>query len=273
MSAAGPPPEALSLRLPRGHVTVVTGAGRGIGLACARAVLAAGGNVALADLKDDQLEEARLAVDPEGERSSAHRVDVSDQTSVTELIRDVAGAHGQLDAVINAAGRLQVAPALELTAEDWEANFSVNARGSFLVATEAARHFIEAETSGRIVLFGSIVARVARPNNLAYCASKAAAAQINRCLAFELAHHGINVNMVTPGSTATEMLVGDQLGKDPDAIRGVIEGDASRWRLGIPLGRLAEPGDQAAAALFLISEGSRHITGTEIVVDGGQTVV
>lgn len=273
MSAIDPAPQALSLGLPQGHVTLVTGGGRGIGLACARAVLAAGGNVALADLDDDQLGEARSAVDPDGERSSAHRVDVSEQASVAQLIGDVVDAHGRLDAVVNAAGRLQVSPALELTPEDWESSFAVNARGSFLVATEAARHFIESVTAGRVVLFGSIVARVARPNNLAYCASKAAAAQVNRCLALELAPHGINVNMVSPGSTATEMLVGGQLGMDPEAIRGVVEGDASRWRLGIPLGKLAEPGDPAAAALFLISEGARHITGTEIVVDGGQTVV
>jgi 2,3-dihydro-2,3-dihydroxybenzoate dehydrogenase len=271
--STGANPGALSSGLRPGHVTVVTGSRRGIGLACARAFLAAGGRVALADLDEEDLREAQRGLDPEGKVTSIHRVDVSEPSSVARMLDEAIATHGGLDAIVNAAATLRQAPATELTLEDWDLTFGVNARGSFIVATEAARRFIEHGTPGRIVLFGSIIARVVRPDSIAYCASKAAVGQISRCLAFELAKHGINVNVVSPGSTATEMLIDGQLNRDPVAIQGVIDGDATKWRLGIPLGRLAEPSDPAAAALFLTTEASRQITGTEIVVDGGQTVV
>ncbi len=273
MSAAPETSDALGLGLRKGHVTVVTGSRRGIGFACARAFLAAGGRVALADVDEQDLREAQRQLDPAGKLTSIHRVDVSDAVSVARMFDQAISAHGRFDAIVNAAACLRLAPAVELSLDDWDATFGVNARGSFIVGTEAARRFIHSGTSGRIILFGSIIARVARPKSLAYCASKAAVGQVSRCLALELAEHGINVNVVSPGSTATEMLVDGQLRRDPKAIQGVVDGDATQWRLGIPLGHLAEPNDPAAAALFLATEAARHITGTEIVVDGGQTVV
>jgi 2,3-dihydro-2,3-dihydroxybenzoate dehydrogenase len=110
-------------------------------------------------------------------------------------------------------------------------------------------------------------------NNAAYCASKAALIQAARCMALELAPYDITVNTISPGSTATEMLLDVQIGGRPDAARSVIEGDAAQWRLGIPLGRLAEPADQAAMAVFLAGAGGRHITGQDFAVDGGQSTV
>ena len=83
----------------------------------------------------------------------------------------------------------------------------------------------------------------------------------------------ITVNVVSPGSTATEMLLEDQLGGGVDARERALQGDLATWRLGVPLGRLAEPADQAAAAVFLAGDGARHITGQELIVDGGQAVV
>jgi len=89
-------------------------------------------------------------------------------------------------------------------------------------------------------------------------------------MALELGPHGITVNAISPGSTETEMLVGTQVAGD---IKSVIHGDASQWRLGIPLGRLAQPEDQARATAFLVSDAARHITGQELAVDGGQNTV
>jgi NAD(P)-dependent dehydrogenase (short-subunit alcohol dehydrogenase family) len=91
-------------------------------------------------------------------------------------------------------------------------------------------------------------------------------------MALELARYGITVNAVCPGSTATKMLVDVQAKSNPNLLDGIIHGSIEQWRTGIPLGKLAEPEDQAAMAVFLASEGGRHITGQAINIDGGQTL-
>jgi 2,3-dihydro-2,3-dihydroxybenzoate dehydrogenase len=130
---------------------------------------------------------------------------------------------------------------------------------------------VEQGHGGRIVLYASIAGTsVVRRNNVAYCASKAAVAHAVRAMALELGPHGITVNAISPGSTETEMLVGTQVAGD---IESVIRGDAAQWRLGIPLGHLAQPEDQARATAFLVSDAARHITGQELAIDGGQNTV
>ena len=121
------------------------------------------------------------------------------------------------------------------------------------LAQACARHFVSAGVPGRIILFASIVgARVVRLNNTAYSASKAALIQAVRCMALELAPHAITVNTISPGSTATTMLADVQARGD---LASVIHGNAAEWRLGVPLGRLADPADQAALARFLAGDG------------------
>jgi 2,3-dihydro-2,3-dihydroxybenzoate dehydrogenase len=251
------------------RAALIVGAGRGIGLACARALAGAGYSVALADRDVSGLQ---------SEASShpgfvtTHQVDVSEAGQVERLIAEVLEAHDHLDVVVNAAGMLLVRPALETDATSWDQVFAVNARGSFLVASAVARAFRAQRTGGRIILFGSIIARIARLNNVAYCASKAAVIQMARCMALELAADGITVNVVSPGSTRTEMLEA-QLGADPGRWDLAIHGDLKTWRLGVPMGRLAEPDDHARLVLFLADESSGHITGQEFIVDGGQSLV
>jgi 2,3-dihydro-2,3-dihydroxybenzoate dehydrogenase len=202
---------------------------------------------------------------------TAHAVDVADEASVDELVREAVAALGQLDIVVCTAGVLFPAPFLDQTLAEWDRTFAVNTRGAFLVAQRSARQMVEQGKGGRIVLYASIVGTsVVRRNNVAYCASKAAVAQAVRAMALELGPHGITVNAISPGSTETEMLVSTQAAGD---IESVIHGDASQWRLGIPLGRLAEPKDQALATAFLASDAARHITGQELAIDGGQNTV
>jgi 2,3-dihydro-2,3-dihydroxybenzoate dehydrogenase len=167
---------------------------------------------------------------------------------------------------------LLVRPALETDASSWDQVFAVNARGSFLVASAAARAFLAQRSAGRIILFGSIIARTARLNNVAYCASKAAVIQMARCMALELGPSGITVNVISPGSTKTEMLEA-QLGADREKWDMAIHGDLKTWRLGVPTGRLADPDDHARLVVFLAAESSSQITGQDFVVDGGQSVV
>jgi 2,3-dihydro-2,3-dihydroxybenzoate dehydrogenase len=251
------------------RAALVVGAGRGIGLACARALGGAGYSVALADRDVSGLGSVASS---SSELVTTHQVDVSDADQVEGLIAEVVAAHGHLDVVVNTAGRLLVRPALETDASSWDEVFAVNARGSFLVASAAARTFRARGTAGRIILFGSIIARTARLNNVAYCASKAAVIQMARCMALELGPAGITVNVVSPGSTRTEMLEA-QLGSDPGRWDLAINGDLKTWRLGVPTGRLADPDDHARLVVFLAAESSGQITGQEFIVDGGQSVV
>lgn len=252
------------------RTALVVGAGRGIGLACARALVEAGYAVAMADRDTKGLKAEGPA--SSGARITTHQVDVSNAEQVERLITEVSEAHDHIDVVVNTAGMLLVRPALETDASSWDQVFAVNARGSFLVASAAARAFLAQGTGGRIVLFGSIIARTARLNNVAYCASKAAVIQMARCMALELGPQGITVNVISPGSTKTEMLEA-QLGTDPDKWDMAINGDLKTWRLGVPTGRLAEPDDHARVVVFLAAESSGQITGQEFIVDGGQSVV
>lgn len=254
-----------------GRVALVVGATGGIGLACARAFAEAGASVALADLELARVQAA--AGDIRAARVSAHAVDLSLPTAATELVDRVVAEHGSLDIVVSAAGFLRPASLLELTVDDWDQTHAVNIRGNVLLAQAAARVFVERGTPGRIIVYASIVSRMARLNNVAYASSKAALVQAVRCMALELAPHGITVNAVSPGSTATPMLLETQLRGSPEALRQAIQGDLSTWRLGVPMGRLADPADQAAAAVFLAGDAARHITGQELFVDGGQSVV
>ncbi len=251
-----------------GRVALVTGAQRGIGLACAKAFIGAGARVACVDLPDGELESA---VERLGPGASAHGADLAQVDGAEQLVADVLQRHGRLDVLVNAAGVLAPAPFLELTPDQWDSTLAVNTRGAVFLAQACARHFVSASVAGRIVLFASIVGRsVVRPNNTAYSASKGAIIQAARCMALELGPHSITVNTISPGSTATEMLVNVQARGD---VESIVRGNAAEWRLGIPLGRLAEPSDQAALALFLASDGARHITGQDLAVDGGQTTV
>jgi len=248
------------------------GAQRGIGFACARTFAAAGASVALADVAGSNITEACASL--RAATCTAHTVDVADPESVRALVKEVVGHHGRIDILVNAAGVLAVRPFLEVPLSDWEHTFAVNTRGSFLLAQAVAGELVKQGSGGRIILFASIIARNGvRLNNVAYCASKAAVVQAARCMALELAPHGITVNTISPGSTATEMLVDVQARGDPKILDGVVHGNLAEWRLGIPIGRLAEPDDLAATALFLASDAARHVTGQELIVDGGQTIL
>jgi NAD(P)-dependent dehydrogenase (short-subunit alcohol dehydrogenase family) len=253
-----------------GKCALIVGAAQGIGKRCAVVFEALGATVCLADVHLDRVEGVRLSLSRPNEHS-AFCVDVTNETSVDQLFRDASESGNQLDIAVCTAGVLLPAPFLEQTATEWDETFAVNARGAFLVAQRAARQMVKRGAGGRIILYSSIVGTdVVRQNNVAYCASKAAVAQAMRAMALELGPHNITVNAISPGSTETEMLVSTQTGGD---IESVIQGDAKQWRLGIPLGRLAQPEDQAFATAFLASDAARHITGQEIAVDGGQNTV
>lgn len=252
------------------RVAVVTGAARGIGFAIAARLVEDGARVAVLDLRAAEAETAASTLRRAGGISVGLPVDVSNQRSVQESVRSVVREFGGIDVWVNNAGIIRTSLIQDIAEEDWEAQFRVNAKGTFLCCQAAVPEMAK-RGGGSIVNLGSICAQLPRVNSAAYCASKAAVVQFSRILALEIARHRIRVNVLCPGTTATEML--REVGRlNPDFERKAIEGDFATFRGPIPLGRLATPEDQAAMVAFLVSDAAAHITGQVLFVDGGQTL-
>ncbi|WP_344968064.1 2,3-dihydro-2,3-dihydroxybenzoate dehydrogenase [Streptosporangium fragile] len=245
-----------------GTVAVVTGAAQGIGEAVARALCAAGAAVAALDVNAERV--GRVAA--ELGTAVAYPCQVTDSAAVDTVVARVEADLGPIGLLVNVAGVPCPGPAVSVTDEAWARAFAVNAGGVFHLSRAVARRMIP-RRSGSIITIGSSAASVPRVDMSAYAASKAAAVQFTRCLGLELAPYGIRCNVVSPGSTDTPMQRALWTGGH-DA-RAVIEGSPARFRVGIPLGRLADPEDVANAVLFLASDRARHITMHDLYVDGG----
>ncbi|MCW8176348.1 2,3-dihydro-2,3-dihydroxybenzoate dehydrogenase [Verminephrobacter aporrectodeae] len=194
-------------------------------------------------------------------------VDVRDGAALEAAVQRIEAELGPITALVNGAGILRCGEALELDLEDWLDTFAVNTTGVFLLSRAVARRMAP-RRAGCIVTVSSNAAAVPRTRMGAYAASKAAAAHFTKCLGLELASLGIRCNVVSPGSTDTPMQRALWDGDDAAAAR-VVAGSLEQFRTGIPLGRIAEAADIAAAVLFLCSDGARHITMHNLCVDGG----
>ena len=250
----------------RNSVAVVTGAGQGIGAAVARALAERGGCVAAVDVNADRIDRLAAELTAAGHRATAYPADVSDAAAVDTVVKRVEHECGPIGILVNVAGVLRTGPVVELSDEDWAKVFAVNTTGVFHVCRAVAGRMVE-RRRGAIVTVGSNAAGVPRMHMAAYAASKAATSMFTKCLGLELAEYNIRCNVVAPGSTDTEMLRSMWTG--PDSSAEVIEGSLDRYRVGIPLRRLAEPADVAAAVVFLVSDEARHITMHDLYVDGG----
>jgi 2,3-dihydro-2,3-dihydroxybenzoate dehydrogenase len=252
-----------------GRVAIVTGAARGIGAAVTTALAGQGALVAAIDVDGAAVEESAAAHQADGRRVLALGADVSDPADVDRVVTDVERLLGEIGILVNVAGILRPGPVLDTTDADWAATFAVNTNGVFLTARAVAARMVP-RRSGCIVTVGSNAAGIPRTGMAAYAASKAAATVFTRCLGLELAAHGIRCNIVSPGSTDTDMqraLWTDERGADR-----VIAGSLADYRTGIPLGRIADPADIADAVSFLVSDQARHITMHDLYVDGGATL-
>ncbi|REC94634.1 2,3-dihydro-2,3-dihydroxybenzoate dehydrogenase [Kushneria indalinina] len=253
-----------------GERIVITGAARGIGATLAHDLLGEGASVALLDSLGEALADtaARLGREFGAERVSAHVVDVSDSDVVEAAIAEIE-ARAPITRLAHVAGVLQMGRITELTDAQWLHAMNVNTTGVFNVTRAVARRMAERD-NGAIVVVGSNAADTPRQAMGAYCASKAATHQLVRCLGLEMAEHNVRCNIVSPGSTDTDMQRGmwvDDSGRD-NVIRGSLEG----WKLGIPLKRIAEPEDVSEAIRFLLSDRARHITMHDMRIDGGATL-
>ena len=239
-------------------VAIVIGAARGIGAAIAERLMEEGARVAIADTLEA---EGRAAAERLSQRGEAAFVatDVGRKESVDALIEATLARFGRVDILVQNAGIYPYTMLPDIAVEEWDAVLGVNLRGCFLAVQACARP-MRAQGYGRIVLTSSITGpRVTSPGHGHYSASKAGINGLIRAAAIELAPDGITVNGVEPGNIMTE---GMRTERSPEYVRAMERS--------VPLGRLGTPRDVAHAVLFLASDEAAYITGTTIIVDGGQ---
>lgn len=245
-----------------GQAALVTGAGGGLGGAVAKALASAGAAVAVADLSLESVEPLADEIRGAGGRGLALRLDVSDPEDVRRAVQEVARELGGLHVLVNCAGVVLPASALETTPDQWARTLSVNVVGT-ANCCQAAAEVMRRQGGGRIVNFASTFSEVGYPGRTTYAASKGAVRQMTRVMALEWAEHGITVNAVSPTAIRTPMTKG--LMEDPEALARLV----SR----IPMGRIGEPEDVAGAVVFLASPAANFITGINLLVDGGWTAI
>lgn len=242
-----------------GKTVWVTGAGKGIGYATARAFAAAGAQVIGFD----------IAFNGADYPFTCETLDIADAAQVAATCERLLRQTQRLDVLVNAAGILRMGATDALTPEEWQQTFSVNVGGAFNLFQHTMARF-RAQRGGAIVTVASDAAHTPRLGMSAYGASKAALKSLTLTVGLELSASGVRCNIVSPGSTDTDMQ--RLLWLNDDAEQQRIRGFAEQFKLGIPLGKIARPQDIAGTVLFLASDLAGHITLQDIVVDGGSTL-
>lgn len=236
-------------------VSLVTGAGSGIGAATAVRLGKRGDQVVCADLDGTRVEAVAATIAD----ALPLAVDITDEQQCDQMVQATLEHFGDLNAVVASAGIEVGADALDVEVATFRRVVDVNLTGSFITAQRAARAMRERGHGGAIVLIGSINSHMALPGSAAYSASKGGVLMLGRALAVDLAPLGIRVNVIGPGVTETPMSAASL--SDPDR-RAALMGRT-------PLGRPADPREIAEAVAFLTSEASSYITGAFLPVDGG----
>jgi NAD(P)-dependent dehydrogenase (short-subunit alcohol dehydrogenase family) len=249
-------PTTPSLRLD-GLRGLVTGAGRGIGLAAAAALAEAGAHVTLVARTASDVEAAADAIRTAGGQADALALDVHDAVAVAEAL----AARAPYDVLVNNAGCNRPGPFVAVTAADFDAVMGLNVRAAFFTAQAFVRRLLEAGRPGAIINVSSQMGHVGAANRTIYCTSKHAVEGLTKALAVELAPHGIRVNSLCPTFIETPMT-------EPyfrvEAFRREVLGK-------IKLGRLGRPEDLMGAVVFLASPAAALMTGAALVIDGGWT--
>jgi NAD(P)-dependent dehydrogenase (short-subunit alcohol dehydrogenase family) len=233
-----------------GRRALVTGAASGVGRATVHRFADEGATVVAVDLHEPGLQEMRRGRE---DQISASRLDIRDGEAEALIERE------SIDILVNAAGILRRHPPLEHPLAVWSETLDVNLKAAFRLSRAFARLHVERGSRGAIVNVSSVEAFAALPAHVAYTASKAGIMMLTRAFALELAEHGIRVNAVAPGVTATGMNA--DMRADPARAQRLLEP--------IPMRRFAQPEEQAAAIAFLASEDASYMTGSILPVDGG----
>jgi len=249
-------------------ITLVTGGAHGIGQAVVKTLIKKGHTLVVLDKDSNGLEHLSIQLNhPETLHSFA--LDLCDPKAVKHTIEEIENTLGPIDYLAHCAGILKLGPLSQIPNADFSQLMNVHVNGSFYLLQAVSQRMLKRQ-QGAIVVVGSNAASTPRKNMGAYCASKAALHMLTKCFALELAEQGIRCNLVSPGSTRTQMQT--QMWNEQYQEAQTIKGDASQFRLGIPLNKIAEPQDIANAVAFLLSDQAGHITMHDLRVDGGATL-
>jgi NAD(P)-dependent dehydrogenase (short-subunit alcohol dehydrogenase family) len=246
-----------------GKTAVITGGSRGIGRAIARTFADAGAGVVLAARGAEELEKAAQEIESNGGRALAVRTDVGDNAQVEALMAKAVEGFGSIDILVNNAGAAPFLSTIDqMRMDGFEKYFRIDFTSAVYCTRAAAPHLMKREGSS-VLNVASVAGYIASPGLSYYASAKAALINFTRTVAQEWASSKVRVNAVAPGWIATELNAGARA-TDPSFGQAMLDS--------IPLGRLGEPEDIAAAALFLCSPAASFITGSVLVLDGGQTL-
>ena len=245
-------------------VSLITGAGSGIGRATALRFASEGATVVIADQNLQSAEKTQHLIQQVNGIGKAIALDVSQEQQVAEAITKAVEQFGRLDILHNNAGVSVLKPVTETTEADWDFLFGVNLKGMFFGCKHVIPHMVR-QGGGVIINTASELAIVGQPLYSAYCATKGGVLAFTRALSVEWVSRGIRINAVCPGPIKTPMLQAEfDIAADPTA-------EETATIQSIPTGRLGTPEDIARVALFLASDDAEFVHGTAIIADGGRT--
>ena len=245
----------------QGKVALVTGASSGLGVRFAEVLAENGAAVVLVARRADRLAAATARIEKSGGKAIAVEADVRDRAAMRAAFDAAEKTFGTVTILVNNAGVVQSARAVELAEEEWRRVLSTNLDAVFYCAQEAARRMLAAGKTGAIVNIASVLGLGVSKGVIAYATAKAGVIQLTKALALELAFKGIRVNAIAPGWIVTEINRDYLAGEHGAALKREI-----------PIGRFGEERDLDGPLLLLVSDAGRFVTGATIVADGGQSV-
>ncbi|MBZ5574874.1 MAG: glucose 1-dehydrogenase [Acidobacteriia bacterium] len=243
----------------QGRVVIVTGAGSGIGRACALALAREGARVALVGRRKEKLQETAREI---GKAALVVAASVSQKEDIARILDQTVAHFGAINVLLNNAGVLHPGTVEQISEAQWDETFNVNVRGLWLLSRAVLPHMRKAG-GGSIVNVASVLGINGARNRAAYAPSKGAVVLLTKCMAIDHGHESIRVNAICPSFVETDLTAAViSQAPDPQAVR--------RERIAVhPLGRLGQPEDIAGLAVYLASDESSWVTGTVFPVDGG----
>ncbi len=245
-----------------GRIALVTGAGRGLGRAAAKSLAAAGADVALVARTESELNSVCDEIQSLGRRAIAFQVDATQSCEVDAAVTKVAQQFGGIDILVHCVGRSMRKPSLAISDAEWNALISTNLSSTFFVCRAVGRLMVQ-QGKGSIVNIASSAGLRGRPTNAPYSAAKAAVINLSKALAVEWAPHQVRVNVLAPGRFLTPLTQAEM--SDPVKYETFVKQ--------VPLGRIGQPEELNEIVVWLASDASSFVTGSVVVIDGGQTLL